>query len=261
MASPWIAAIGALFLWWFSTGAILMVVKRADRGDASAHLNATLWGVPFLALGVAATVASMESGTILNIYLGFIAALAIWGWIELAFLTGVITGPVKAPCPAALLGHSRFGRAFGTVAYHEIALLIALVALWVATAGSENMIAAWTFTVLFVARISAKLNLFYGVPRINTEFLPKPLAHLPSYFRYDQVNGLLPFSIMTLGFVTAIFLQGAMSAEAAADKVALALLTSLLGLALLEHLLMVLPLPDAKLWRWMLPAPKIEQPE
>ena len=258
MASPWIAAIGAMFLWWFSTGAILMVVKRADRGGQTAHVNATLWGLPFLALGVAATIASMQAATVLNIYLGFIAALAIWGWIELAFLTGIITGPVKSPCPATLSGHSRFPRAFGTVAYHELALLAALIVLWAATAGSENMIAAWTFTVLFVARISAKLNLFYGVPRINTEFLPKPLAHLPSYFRDDITNGLLPFSIMSLGFVTAIFLQGAMYATAPTDQVALALLTSLLGLALLEHLLMVLPLPDAKLWRWMLPAPKPE---
>ena len=258
MASPWLAAIGAMFLWWFSTGAILMVVKRADRGDKSAHVNATLWGLPFLALGIAAIAASVQGASVLNVYLGFIAALAIWGWIELAFLTGIITGPVKSPCPAALLGHSRFWPAFGTVAYHELTLLAGLIAIWVATAGSENMIAAWTFAVLFAARISAKLNLFYGVPRINTEFLPKPLAHMPSYFRNDITNGLLPFSIMSLGFVTAIFLQGTLTAEAATDRVALALLTSLLGLALLEHLLMVLPLPDAKLWRWMLPAPKPE---
>jgi putative photosynthetic complex assembly protein 2 len=35
--------------------------------------------------------------------------------------------------------------------------------------------------------------------------------------------------------------------------VAHALLASLAGLALLEHWLMVVPLPDAKLWQWMLP--------
>ena len=35
-----------------------------------------------------------------------------------------------------------------------------------------------------------------------------------------------------------------------------ALLAAITALALLEHWLMVLPLPDAKLWRWMLPAPK-----
>ncbi|WP_306372378.1 DUF3623 family protein [Roseovarius gaetbuli] len=38
--------------------------------------------------------------------------------------------------------------------------------------------------------------------------------------------------------------------------VGFALLAAISGLALLEHWLMVLPLPDAKLWRWMLPAPK-----
>jgi hypothetical protein len=38
-------------------------------------------------------------------------------------------------------------------------------------------------------------------------------------------------------------------------------LASLSALALLEHWLMVLPLPDAKLWRWMLPARDNETPD
>ena len=41
----------------------------------------------------------------------------------------------------------------------------------------------------------------------------------------------------------------------------ISLLASLSALALLEHWLMVLPLPDAKLWRWMLPAPNNKTPE
>jgi hypothetical protein len=40
--------------------------------------------------------------------------------------------------------------------------------------------------------------------------------------------------------------------------VGFALLAAITALALLEHWLMVLPLPDEKLWRWMLPAPKPE---
>ena len=40
-----------------------------------------------------------------------------------------------------------------------------------------------------------------------------------------------------------------------ADKVGFSLLAALSALALIEHWLMVVPLPDAKLWRWMLPAP------
>jgi hypothetical protein len=38
--------------------------------------------------------------------------------------------------------------------------------------------------------------------------------------------------------------------------VGFALLASMTALALLEHWFMVLPLPDEKLWRWMIPAPK-----
>ena len=46
--------------------------------------------------------------------------------------------------------------------------------------------------MLFFARVSAKLNLFFGVPRINTEFLPRPLAHLASHFRHAPDERLLP---------------------------------------------------------------------
>ncbi|MEO0929805.1 MAG: DUF3623 family protein, partial [Pseudomonadota bacterium] len=45
-------------------------------------------------------------------------------------------------------------------------------------------------------------------------------------------------------------------AQSDVTVVGFALLTALSALALLEHWLMVVPLPDAKLWRWMLPAPK-----
>jgi hypothetical protein len=46
--SPWIAALIALFLWWFSTGAILLAVRRADKEGAGARLWAVLWNLPVL---------------------------------------------------------------------------------------------------------------------------------------------------------------------------------------------------------------------
>ena len=48
---------------------------------------------------------------------------------------------------------------------------------------------------------------------------------------------------------------------APAEATGFALLTALAALALLEHWLMVMPLPDAKLWRWMLPAPETRTEE
>ena len=47
-----------------------------------------------------------------------------------------------------------------------------------------------------------------------------------------------------------------MASDTATGAVGFALLSALSALALLEHWLMVVPLPDAKLWRWMIPAPK-----
>ena len=37
------------------------------------------------------------------------------------------------------------------------------------------------------------------------------------------------------------------------------LLDALTALALFEHWMMILPLPDAALWRWMLPSPKTDK--
>ena len=58
-------------------------------------------------------------------YIAFLSALAIWGWIELAFLSGIITGPNRAPCPPGAPGWDRFWRAVGTIAWHEVALIAA----------------------------------------------------------------------------------------------------------------------------------------
>ena len=110
--------------------------------------------------------------------------------------------------------------------------------------------------MLFFARISAKLNLFFGVPRIHTEFLPRPLAHLPSHFRKAPMNGFFPVSITALSFAAACWMERAFAATTQGDVVGFTLLTVLTVLALLEHWFMVLPLPDQKLWRWMIPQPR-----
>jgi putative photosynthetic complex assembly protein 2 len=120
-----------------------------------------------------------------------------------------------------------------------------------------NTTGLWTFAILFFARISAKLNLFFGVPRINTEFLPRPLAHLASHFRHARMNWLFPISVTALTFAAASWMERAFAATTDAALVGQILLTVLTLLALLEHWFMVLPLPDQKLWRWMLPEPPL----
>ncbi len=253
LASPWIAALLALFLWWFSTGAILMTVRRADKEGASARLWAVLWNLPILLLGALGFVDTLGNTTVPGIYIAFLSALALWGWIELAFLTGIITGPVRQPLKAGVPEWERFIRAWGTIAYHEMLLAFTLIAMVLLAHGEANQVGTWTFATLFAARISAKLNLYLGVRKINVEFIPDHLAHLPSHFRIARMNWLFPISITALSVASGYWLGHVFAAVTAAEAVGFALLGALTALALLEHWFMVLPLPDERLWRWMLP--------
>ena len=252
MTNPWIAALSAIFLWWFSTGIIIWRVKRADMEGRDAHLWSVMLGLPLLLGGVAGIVETLDDTTGMGSWIGFVSALAIWGWVELAFLSGIIAGPNTRPCPPFAPTWERFFRAIGTIFWHEILLLAALGVIAHVTQDHPNIFALWTFAILFFARISAKLNLFFGVPRIHTEFLPRPLAHLASHFRHARMNWVFPVSILGLTGVAACWLNQALATDADGAFVGHVLLTTLTILALLEHGFMVLPLPDQKLWRWMM---------
>ncbi|KIT14878.1 putative photosynthetic complex assembly protein PuhE [Jannaschia aquimarina] len=251
LLSPWIAGAVALVAWWVSTGAILWAVRRADlRGR---HVALTLGTLPILGLGFWGLWATRGVLDPAEVYLAAASALAVWGWIELAFLTGMITGPNTRPARPGVPGWERFIRAWGTVAYHEMTLTAALIAIIALTHDAANTFGLWIFAVLYAARISAKLNLYLGVRKVNTEFIPSSLRHLPSHFGAARMNWLFPTSVTALTFAVACWLERLIAAPAPAQEVGFALLAALTALALLEHWFMVVPLPDEKLWRWMLP--------
>lgn len=258
MSPALLAALAALALWWFSTGVILLAVRLAERRGAEAGLRLTLWTLPLLGLGVWGHMISINVEGVGGAYLAFVSVLAVWGWVELSFLTGTITGPIATPLPQGRSEGERFIRAWGTVAYHEMLLTAALIFVLLTGWGAVNSFGLWAFAILYFARISAKLNLYLGVPHINTEFLPRHLAHLASHFRIARMNAFFPVSATALTFALGCWLERLVSAATPADQVGYALLAALTALALLEHWLLILPLPDAKLWRWMLPAPAAE---
>lgn len=258
LENPWIAAATALFLWWFSTGLLMLWVRRADNLGGDGHAWSCLIGLPMLVAGVIGAKATAGMASPEGALFAFLSALAVWGWIELAFLSGVITGPNRQPLRPGTRGLPRFMAAYGTLAWHEAALLAGFVAIDVVTRGGENRFAFWTFAVLFAARISAKLNLFLGVPRFHTEFLPRTLAHLPSHFRRGPVTAFFPASVTFLSLAAFCWLERIWHAPTAGKETGFVLLLSLTLLALLEHWFMVLPIPDHKLWRWMIPASKTD---
>jgi len=228
LQSPWIAALIALFVWWFSTGAILWVVRRTEGESGK---RATLGALPLLIAGALGFWASLDRVDFGGVYMGFAAALAIWGWIELAFLTGLITGPNAYPCPPDAPLWERFVRAWGTIAYHEMLLVFVLITLMLLSWQAPNTVGVASFGVLFVARITAKLNLFFGVPKFNTEFLPHHLAHLPSHFRIARMNWFFPISVTALSCAVAYLVAQAGHAQTPALASAQVLLATLTALA------------------------------
>jgi len=107
--------------------------------------------------------------------------------------------------------------------------------------------------ILWLMRWSAKLNLFLGVPNLN-DWLPDHLAYLKTYMPKRSMNLLFPVSV-TLPTVIVVLLASQALGPDARDfsSVGLILAATLLALGILEHWLLVLPLPDEALWAWALP--------
>jgi putative photosynthetic complex assembly protein 2 len=245
------AVVYTIFLWWFSTGAILWLNRRP-----SPTYRRSLIAASVLAIASAGGLAvSMTDPSPAGAVLAFTCALGLWGWNELSFLTGFISGPRTNFCPPNALGWRRFRLATTSLLYHEIALVLTAGVIIAVTWRQPNQIGCWTFLILFVSRLSAKLNLFLGVPNFTDEFLPDRLRYLSSYMRRGPMNALFPLSV-TAGLLLA-GLEGRMALAPAAttfQAVGFSLMFTLTALALIEHAFMVLPLPDAALWRWALPA-------
>ncbi|MEO1703926.1 MAG: putative photosynthetic complex assembly protein PuhE [Pseudomonadota bacterium] len=247
-----ISLIVALFAWWIGTGVILLAVRRADMAGAGA-LGLVLGGLPFLVFGLVGVWWAASDGTVWGMYGAFFAALALWGWIELSFMSGAITGPNRSPLSEGVVGLARAWAAWWAVAWHELLLLGALVFVLWASAGGVNALAPWTFGILYGARVLAKLNLFLGVPGINYDAVPRALSHIPSYFRQGDPSPLFPFSIIVLSLGTALWVSRLAAATSPEEAVTFGLLSTLTGLALIEHWMMLLPMADTKLWRWLMP--------
>lgn len=249
MADVLIAVLFVLFAWWGSTGVILLM-----DGLPRWTFRFSLGGMTALALGglygLYAT-ANMESRA--GAYGAFASALLVWAWHELTFLLGVITGPRKDPCPPDASGWQRFRYATATVLHHELALFATLLVVVGLTYGAPNQVGTGTFLVLWTMRLSAKLNLFLGVRNFTSDFIPAHLRYLLSYFRMARLNPLMPVSLGAAGIVVVRLCGDALAADAALFvQVGRTIVATILGLAMLEHLFLVLPVPDDLLWRWAL---------
>ncbi|MGD2019451.1 MAG: putative photosynthetic complex assembly protein PuhE [Thiohalocapsa sp.] len=247
MLSYALAIAYALFLWWFSTGVILYLDKRPERTYPWSMAGATL----ALLAAFAVLVWSRDVATVAGAYAGFTAGVVIWGWMEMSYFMGFITGPRKAPCPEDCHGWRRFRLALSTSIYHELAIVAAAALMLWLTWGAANAVGTWTYLILWLMRWSAKLNLFLGVPNLNEDWLPERIRFLTTYLAKRPINLLFPVSVSVATVIMCLLVDTAIELPPSGFAgVALILAATLLALAILEHWFLVLPLADGALWRW-----------
>lgn len=243
------AVVFVILAWWLSTGTILIAAGRETPRIVPVMAAASIMA----AAGFAGLWISSEMADVEGVYLGFLSALAIWAWHEASFLTGLVTGPRRTQCPPNLTGLARFKAAFEAIRDHELAIAATGIVIVAISAGAENRIGMWTFLLLWVMRITAKLVLFLGAPHVAVTMLPPRLAYMSSYFRTDRVSVVFPAFVIAMIFAFALLCHAAATAGALHDGITAAMLATFLALAIIEHLFLVFPVSDAALWRWAMP--------
>ncbi|KAB1074812.1 putative photosynthetic complex assembly protein PuhE [Methylobacterium planeticum] len=249
--SPYaVPALYAVAIWWFSTGVIILLDHLPRRtfpwsmGGATLVLGLALWGI-----GASAGDAS-ETG----VFTAFTAALLVWGWQEIGYYMGFVSGPRPRACPPGTRGFERFRAAAATSLWHEAAIIAGAAAILGLTWDEPNRFALWTYLVLWGMNLSARLNMFLGVRNLNAEFLPDHLGYLGCYLTKKPMNLLFPFSVSIATVIVALLGRAALAEESLAfEVVGFTILTTLMALATLEHWFLMLPLPSAALWQWSLP--------
>jgi putative photosynthetic complex assembly protein 2 len=232
--------------WWSLTGLLLVLDGRPARTFPATMLAASA----VLAGAVALLVTSRFETTVLSAYASFAGGLLLWGYIEISFLLGFVTGPRREACPSGCGGWRHFVHAVEAILYHEIAIIAGAVLAVAICWGGVNAFGAFAYLLLWAMRVSAKLNLFLGVPNLGEEFLPPHLAYLASFFRRRPMNFLFPLSVTVPIPVAGWFIERAIAPGSPEfQTVGYTLLATLLVLGILEHWFLVLPLPSAALWR------------
>ncbi|MFN4114319.1 MAG: putative photosynthetic complex assembly protein PuhE [Sphingomonadaceae bacterium] len=244
--------IVTIAIWFLATG---LIAWLDNRERSTFPLSLTLAGIAGIA-GFCAVTLAMTSATIAAVYISFGGALLVWSWHELGFLTGAVTGTRREACPQGASYRERFSRAVDALSHHEIALAVTALLLVSITWNAANQVGAMTFALLYVMRLSTKLNIFHGVPNSATDILPPHLAYLKSYYGPNRFSlPLLASAALALGLALWLGTLAWASPAGSAEAVGASLLFALAALGALEHLFLTLPFRDGMLWGWALPRP------
>jgi len=244
-------ALYVLFVWWFSTGAVLYLNNLPKHTYKWSVMAGTL----VLVGSLYGLYAASQSQTVMAAYVSFTCGLLAWAWTQLTFYTGIITGPRRTACPPGCKGARHLWHAAETSLYHEASAALLGVAVCFSTLNGTNHIGSWTYTVIWLMHASAKVNAVLGVRNLNDHFFPEHLRYLSSFLRKRPMNLLFPVSITVSTFFLAVLVHKAMEMQHSPfEALALTFSIVILTLGIIEHWFLVLPIPAEALWNWSVKA-------
>jgi putative photosynthetic complex assembly protein 2 len=241
--------LAVISFWWLVTG-IIVALQRNEWTRFLAWTFST-------ALAIAATYVihrERASRTAAAARRSFLAATAVWMWINVGLYGGWIVGPSH---PATLTGTDatllRAAEAITSLLWHELLAVMILGVAWLHVRQSPNRVALHALVTYWAVLQVAKLNIFFGVANPGARFLPPHLEFLLTYYGPPQNSGFLPVSFFATVGVALIFWWRGWQATDGYLRQSRALLAMLIALAAVEYLLLGVK-TDAPLWEVFLKA-------
>ncbi len=251
------------FLWWFTTGIVMAVYGR------------TRWLTRLCFAGMSVAALAALGGVVLTrsiatpagVYATLFCGMVVWGWQVASYYLGFITGRKPAPLsdtdtPPNL--QTRFRLALQASIYHELFSLAGALLLAALTWDAPNQWSLGVYVMLWLLHTSAKLNVFLGVRNFHIEFLPRHLHHMKALLSKGQSNAFFPLSVAVATSIALLMVyRGLVVTSDPAHTTGYLAIATLMALGLLEHWLLVLPVPSM-LWGWSsrpLPPPEPHENE
>ncbi|EFO80716.1 photosynthetic complex assembly protein 2 [Oscillochloris trichoides DG-6] len=228
----------AVVVLWVALTAGVMGLNQ--RGSRTARWG-LLFSLPLLALAHWQLVAARHDLSVLGAYRSFAAGMLIWAWHELAFYSGLLSGPWKRDCPSHARGARRLGYALATHLYHELACLVEIILMLVVLSDATNWVGFIVFCLSWALQHSAKLNVLLGVPWLQVDLFPPHLHYLGSFWARRGPSSFFLPSVSVSTLLAGLLWLTAGSLAPAPAAVRLALIASVVTLGALEHWLLLLP--------------------
>lgn len=243
-------ALFTIFLWWFTTGLVMIVYGRSRR-----FIRLFFAGMTLAAAGALWSVwLTRSSTTTAAVYTALLCGVVLWGWQVASYYLDFVTGRQHAQARLPQTVGQRFWAALDTSVYHELAIIAVFVVLLIGVWDSGNRWALYIYTALWLMHSSAKLNVFFGVRNFRIDFLPPHLHHLKALVGKSDSNWLLLFTVTVAPSVALVLYYRGITPGATADvTVGSVVLATMILLGVLEHVLLVLPVPQV-IWGWGLRA-------